>query len=332
MKMQFNYKEITTEDIKYLKIHGRTINDNGLFISWSNSGVELNFKGTRIEFNFDEYVSEQPVYVKSYTEKGEQRFGLFGSMPKVILEFDSEKRHNVKLLRISEGDALLVLKSIKIFGKNPEFLSAPEDKKLKIEFLGDSITAGYGVISAADQDKYYTYEQDSTKAYAYMTAQLLDADIRTIAYSGQGVYRNCAGDEGHQFKRIFDMAIRVKDGYDHSQWIPDVLVINCGTNDVPGGTDEETMYKEADFLLNKARNVYPDAKIIWTYGMMNEEFHPTFKKLVSDRNKKGDSNLYYLPLGIVTLEKNEIGAVGHPNANASKRVAKKLSEFINKIL
>lgn len=330
--MHFNYKEIKSDEIKYFKIHGRTINDGGLYISWSNSGIELNFKGRRLEFNFDNYESEQPVYVKAFTENGEQRFGLFCVMPKVILDFDSEKLHTIKLLRVSAGDTPLILKSIKIFGKNPEFKNPPADKKLKLEFLGDSITAGYGVLASEDQNTYYTYEEDSTSTYAYLTAQLLDADIRTEAYSGQGVYRNCGGEVGYQFKRIFDMAIRVVDGYDHSQWIPDVMILNCGTNDEPGGTDEDTMYKEADFLINKVRCVYPDAKIVWTYGMMNEKFHATFKKLVLDKNKRGDRNLYYLPVEKITSERNEKGAVGHPNVNASERVSKKLAKFIQKIL
>ena len=330
--MTFHYKEISADQREYLKVHGRTVCNQGLCISWSNGGVELNFVGKRLEFHFDTYESEQPVYVKAYTEIGEQRFGLYGITPKVILEFESEEKHTVKLLRISEGDVPLILKGIKAFGENPVFAEPPAEKKMRLEFLGDSITAGFGVVASADQDTYYTYEQDSTKAYAYMTAQLLDAEIRTEAISGQGVYRNCNGEAGVQFKRIFDMAIRTQDGYDHSQWIPDVMVLNCGTNDEPGGTDEETMYKEADFLLNKVRDAYPKTKIIWTYGLMNSKYHDTFTKLISDKNKNGDRNLYYLPLEQITLEQNEIGAIGHPNVNASERAAKKLAKFIEEIV
>ncbi len=330
--MRFDYKEITCDNREYLKIHGRTIYDSGLFLSWANSGVELNFKGSRIEFNFAPYQCVQPVYVRAFTKEYNQKFGLFGVMPKVILEFDHEEAHNVKLLRISSGDTPLVLESIKIFGNNPQILNPPEEKALKLEFLGDSITAGYGVVASKDQNTYYTYEEDSTKNYAYMTAQILDADIRTVAYSGQGVYRNCGGEEGYQMKRIFDMSIRVKDGYDHSLWTPDVAILNCGTNDVPGGTDFETMYKEAGILIDRVREVYPNAKIIWTYGMMNEEFHPAFEKLVSHKNSLGDKNVYYLPLEKITDERDEKGAVGHPNVNASQRVSEKLAEFISQIL
>ncbi len=330
--MFFNYKEISAEEKEYLKINGRTLYDGGLCISWSNSGVELNFIGNRIEFNFAEYVSQEPVYVRAFTENGEQRFGLLGAMPKVILEFDSEKMHTVKLLRASSGNVPLVLKSVKAFGENPQFLDPPKEKSLKLEFLGDSITAGFGVLASAEQNTHYTYEEDSTKAYAYLTAELLDAEIRTEAWSGQGVYRACTAVEGYTFRKIFDMALRERYGYDHSQWTPDVIVLNCGTNDVPGGTDEENMYKEADFLIDKVRGVYPCAKIVWTYGMMNTKFHDTLSGLIEDKNRRGDGNLYYLPLEIITLEKNEVGAIGHPNYNASLRVSKVLAEFIKGII
>ena len=61
--MYFNYKEISSNEVDFLKINGRTLYNDGLFISWCNSGVELNFVGNRIEFNFDKYISEEPVYV-----------------------------------------------------------------------------------------------------------------------------------------------------------------------------------------------------------------------------------------------------------------------------
>ena len=330
--MDFNYKEITASETELLKIHGRTLFEDKIYFSWSNSGVELNFEGRQIEFSFQEYVSEQPVYVKAFTEKGEQRFGLLGALPKVILEFETENVHSIKLLRVSEGNVPLVLESIKIMGTAPAFLPPPAEKKRRLEFLGDSITSGYGVLASADQDKYYTCEQDSTKTYAYLTAELLDAEIRTEAQSGQGVYRNCAGQEGNQFKRIFDMAIRVRDGYDHSLWVPDAMILHCGTNDVPGGTDEETMYKEAGFLIDKVRAVYPRAKIVWMYGMMNDKFHSTFEKLISDKNRNGDADLYYFPVEAITRAKNEFGAAWHPNVNASQRVSAALAKFLEALL
>ena len=330
--MNFNYVEKTTENVNFLKIHGRTLYDNGLFLSWSNSGVELKFKGNKIEFDFSEYTAEQPIYIKLYADDVVVRYGLPEKHTKAIYDFSSDKTHTVKLLRVSEGDVPLVLKSIRICGKAPEFLVPPHDKMLKLEFLGDSITAGWGVLANKDRNQYYTFEQDSTMTYAFLTAEYFNADIRTVCYSGQGVFKNCAGDTGYRFRRIFNMNTRVRDGFNHSDWTPDVMVLNCGTNDVPGGTTYDEMFKEGEALIDDVRKAYKDAKIVWVYGMMNDKFHDTFKKLVAKKNNEGDKNIYYLPLEKITAEKNEIGAVGHPNFNASVRVSNKLSKFILKIL
>ncbi len=331
--MHFQSEEISYKDVSFFNIHGRTLTDNiGLHFSWSNSGLELKFKGNRIEFHFEDYVCENPVYVKAFAKETTQRFCLCGTAPKVIYDFEKESTHTIKLLRISEDETPLVLKSIRIYGKSPKFLVPPPPKKFKIEFMGDSITCGFGVLAPKSQSEYSTYEQDSTKAYAYMTAELLNADIRTVAIGGQGVYRNCAQEVGFQFKRMFNMATRTKDGYDHSLWTPDIFVLNCGTNDEPGGTTEETMYEEGKYLLDIVRCAYPDAKIIWMYGMMNSKFTQILKKLISDQRKNGDKNMYFLPINDIYGYKDEVGGVGHPNVNASIRVSKKLSKFILDIL
>ena len=328
-----NSVEAKHTDTNLFKIHGRTVSEeNGLIISWSNSGIELKFKGQRAEFFFGEYtVTEQPVYVKAYFDGHSQRFCLAGKSPKVLLDFEKDGVHTVKILRVSEGEALF-FGGFKVYGKSPEILTPPADKKLKIEFMGDSITAGFGVLAPRSQNVYTTYEQDSTMAYAYMTAELLDADIRTEAISGQGVFRNCAKEKGHQFKSIFDMVMRVREGYDHSSWTPDVFVLNCGTNDVPGGTTNEIMYVEGSLLLDKIRNAYPKAEIIWTYGMMNGNFNDTLKFLIDAKRACGDKKMHYIYLKDIYSGTDEVGAIGHPNVNASVRVSKKLAGEIKKIL
>ena len=328
-----NSKKISYTDTNNYKIYGRTAtSENGLLISWSNSGVGIRFKGRRLEISFATYEAEQPVWIKAFFDGKTQRFGLSGSYLKIILDFETDAVHEAKFLRISEADQYLTFKHFTIYGKTPAVLPPPKDKKLKLEFMGDSITTGWGVLAEKSQTGFFTYEQDSTKSYAYLTAELLDADIRTVAMGGQGVYRTCGGQEGVQFKRMFDMVLRQREGYDHSAWTPDVMVLNCGSNDVPGGTTLEQMYDEGSFLLDKVRKAYPNAKIIWVYGMMNNYYVDTLKKLTNDKRRAGDKNIYFLPVDLIYPRNDEVGAVGHPNVNASIRVSKKLAKFIEKIL
>lgn len=331
--MYFNYIDISFTQTENFKIYGRTdVREAGLALPWSNSGIELRFKGNRAEFSFAPYECDPPVYVKAFFDGHAQRFCLNGKMPKVILELEKDGCHTVKLLRITEGGTPLCFTGVRIYGKAPEILTPPSEKKLKIEFLGDSITAGFGDMSAPGNEVFNTFEQDSTQTYAYKTAELLDADIRTVAISGEGVWRNCAAEEGKRFTNIFKMKTWQSLDYDHSSWQPDVMVLNCGTNDVPGKTTNEIMYREGSLLLDQIRLAYPNAKIVWVYGMMNGNFSDTLKKLVADKRKAGDKNMSYLYVKDIYSQKNEVGAIGHPNVNASVRVAKKLAKHIEGVL
>lgn len=326
-----NYCNIVFSDTNLYKIYGRTLtDDNALNLSWSNSGIEFKFQGERAIVFFTDYICDKPVFVKVFIDGRPQKFGLCGNCPTIVIECEKDAVHTVKLLRISEGDIYLGFKGVTIYGKAPEFKAPSAEKKFKLEFLGDSITTGWGVCATGEQDAFNTYEQDSTKSYAYMTAELLDAEIRSEAIGGQGIWRNCAKAEGVQFKHMFDMSVRGVENYDHSTWTPDVMILHCGTNDEPGGTTEEEMIREANILLDKVRDVYPDCKIIWMYGMLNSKFKATLKELIDER-RRTDKNVYFLPLDLVSRAKNEVGAVGHPNVNASVKVSKKLSKFIIKI-
>ena len=327
-----SFSEFTAQDFEHFRIIGRTgAHEAGLPLSWSNSGMEFRFRGSRAELHFAAYESDQPVYVKAFTDKTAQRFGLDGKSPKLLFDFEKDGVHTVRILRISEGNVPLVFEKARVYGKAPALLAPPKEKPFKIEFMGDSITAGFGITAPREQNVYTTYEQDSTQTYAYLTAEKLDAELRTECISGQGVWHSCGTEVGIRFTEIFDMALRGVPGYDHASWQPDVMVLNCGTNDVPGGTTPEIMYREAGLLLDKVRAAYPDAQIIWLYGMMNAKFSDTFKTLIRDRRKTGDRKLHYLYVPDIYGKKDEVGAIGHPNVNASVRVAGKLAGYIQKL-
>ena len=331
MTFYSNYKESSFAETNSYRVLGRSeTSETGLLLPWSNSGIEFSFRGNRAEIRFADYAGAAPVYVKVFTDKREMRCGLYGLADKLLVDFDRDAVHTVKVLRISEGAVPLVFRNVRVYGKTPEFLLPPAEKPFKLEFLGDSITAGFGDMASADKNEYDTYEQDSTETYAYHTAKHLDAEIRTVCMSGQGVWHSCGDQVGVRFEEMFDMVTWGKTGYDHTLWQPDVMVLNCGTNDVPGGTTEEIMYREGGKLLDKIRRAYPNAVIIWTYGMMNGKFKKVLQKLIDDR-RPNDENLYFLPVDDIYGKKNEVGAVGHPNVNASVRVSRKLAAFIRKI-
>lgn len=104
--------------------------------------------------------------------------------------------------------------------------TAPAQKELFIEFVGDSICCGWGIIGNHDG----SYEsQDGSLAYPYLLLEKLDADYSVMALSGRGVVHG--GDfcleEAYKYPSIWrDSTIE----HDFERQA-DIVVLNIGTND-----------------------------------------------------------------------------------------------------
>ena len=55
-----------------------------------------------------------------------------------------------------------------------------EDKALKLEFIGDSITSGEGTFGARQEEDWIPMFFSSLRDYAYLTAKELDAEYRVF--------------------------------------------------------------------------------------------------------------------------------------------------------
>lgn len=153
-------------------------------------------------------------------------------------------------------------------------LKEAEPAAHSIEFLGDSITVGFGLYdeSSTMSGSYYSY--------ANVAADLLGADHYTI---GNGAWRfgENTGAEGDNryLGYIYEKNSMNLDlgAYDFA-WQPEVIVINLGTNDanqytlVDNGGEQDQAVFTADMaaLLNMVRTHNPNAKIFWIYGAMED--------------------------------------------------------------
>lgn len=330
--MNFNTKAMNVVKNENFKLLGRPYYiDNVPAFTWSNSGIEFCGRFDRITVFFGENTSEQPVMFKTYVDNYEVKTSVSGKGVTAVIENLRDKVHNVKILRISEGSNCISIDKIQIYGKNPEFMTPPEKKRLKLEFLGDSITAGYGVIADGEKMEYTTYEQDSTKTYAYLTAEKLDAEIRTICISGEGICHSCGDFVGSPFISFFNRTTRSAEGCINDDYVPDVFVVNGGTNDKRSHVTSDEFIEGVITLLKEIRSKYPETPIIWMYGMMVHVFDDELKEAVEIFNKEY-GNAYCLIVKSVNDYKNQKGTYGHPNVNASLRCSRILTKKIKEIL
>lgn len=174
-----------------------------------------------------------------------------------------------------------------------ELMPTPRPLSRQIEFIGDSMTNGYG-INAANGDPVCSATgsqsgalENSDKAFAAVTANLFNADFRLIASSGRGVFRNggTTSDTRPTVRNLFGGQLHsyadsgtVTADYDPNGWAPQVVVINLGTNDFARRRDsvnnasaipDETAFRAAYAgLITDVVAKYPNAHIIPCIGPM----------------------------------------------------------------
>jgi len=179
--------------------------------------------------------------------------------------------HTVELYRrteASEGES-----EIRGFDFGGGTLLAPPPVTRRLEFIGDSITCGYGNEGADATCKFMRETENHYLTYAALTARELKAELSTVAWSGKGVVCNWGDDAAsctNPFPIYYDRILpnRADSAWDYSRFQPDAVVINLGTNDLSTESDPDEATFEAAYkaLLQRVRKNYPSAHILCTNG------------------------------------------------------------------
>lgn len=306
--------------------HGRVCwTSSSLQLSWTNAGCSFRFQGTGADIALLPFQEEfpQPIYmnleVDGITLCVVPLFSGESTPQHLIVHGLPDQTHRLRIRRCTEAQdhPPVCLASVTLSGEDPQLLPPPAPSPRRMEFLGDSITCGYGSIGTPDTHTYLTSQQDSTRTYAALTAAYFGADDRYICMSGQGVVRNCNGEIGTPLPRFFHYAtLQNTAPYPLGSWQPDVVVVNIGTNDVGGGVEPDTFRQEARAFLADLREAYPEALVIWTYGLLNTQFMAACRGAVESM---ADPRMTFLPMEPISA--HEIGGNGHPNLLAHRRAA-----------
>jgi lysophospholipase L1-like esterase len=130
----------------------------------------------------------------------------------------------------------------------------------RIEFIGDSITCGYG-NEAANQNEHFTPRtENAALAWGAVAARQLKADLAVEAWSGIWLM-----DNGHDLPmpKRWGRTLPMEDGstWAFTSWIPDAVVINLGTNDGNKPIEEAAWAAAYHAFIATIRLHYPKAHI-----------------------------------------------------------------------
>ncbi len=329
----------------YVRALGRTAFDGQRrLLSHSGSGVEFYCRSEYAKIVLspaeDKYILSNKLPRIAIFVDGKQVEDILLSGRTSITVSTAEWGSTVRIIKLSEGMySAAAVDEISVFSKRD---IVPTDKKeLSIEFIGDSMTCGYG-IDAGESGSFSTATENFTKTYAYLTAERLDADCSAVCYSGYGVYSGFTGNGRRNAEALvplhYEKSLHYTEDYlwDFGAADNDIVVINLGTNDASfclGNSFRKLSFAQAytDFL-GVVREKNPDAYILCVLGDMNNSLFPAIEKAVEDfRLITGDMKVSAFTVDF-KMGENPIVIDGHPGAESNETAAESLAAEIRRIL
>lgn len=348
-KVDLKKYTMTAENVKLL---GRThMRDEILWCGYSASGVEFTVEGTTCVVNIkaDNTTSMTGHQARiAILVNGERVVDtLMDEAEKSFTVVSSEEATTavVRVVKLSEAsDSIIGITSVETDGT----LTPTEAKARKIEFIGDSITCGYGVDGTL-QDTYATDIEDVTKTYAYLAAELLDADYSLVSQSGYGIISGYTGTGNINANQIIPKYYTTALGnslgkvngkiqtkyveWDFQSFVPDTVVINLGTNDNSYCGNDQTRRDEfaAGYVefLKVVREKNPDAEIVCSLGIMGAELYTTIEAAVATyTTETGDTNIRTFRFDTQNQAVDGISVDWHPSAATHEKAANKLADAL----
>ena len=216
---------------------------------------------------------------------------------------------------------------------------APDTPKYTIEFIGDSITSGFGnmvIDGGGEGANFSTHTQDGTMTYATIAARATNASATVLSRSG--ICYLTGSDRDSMYPYYIQTAALPGKSADTGYWsfeenTVDVVVINLGTNDtgarINGQAVSYEQYKEhAVAFLQLVRANNPKATIIWAYGMITESRGDAIAAAVNELANAGDYDVYYCALPTMDRATEGVGVHGHPDALSHLISAVTLADFL----
>ncbi|RYG16563.1 MAG: acetyl xylan esterase, partial [Chitinophagaceae bacterium] len=267
-------------------------------------------------------VDHQPAYRIQLKNK-ENRLTLAEGLPK--------GDHTVVICKNTEFENGY----IEIVGFSCEKLLAPPVKqKRKMEFIGDSITCGFGAdereIKCGTKGGQWYDQHNAYLAYGPTTARSLNAQYHLSSVSGIGLIHSCC-DKKILMPQVFDKINMAKNElmWDFGRYQPDVVTVCLGQND---GVQDSAQFCGAYVNFAKTlRGYYPKAKLVFlTSPMADKTLKSALVKYITAVKETlrlaGEKNIG----SYIFSKQSTKGCGSHPSLTEQKEIASELTAYLKK--
>lgn len=292
--------------------------------SWSGTTFRTRVSGASLSVSlggvadviFEIEIDGQPAGTFT-TWGGDQKYDVASGLP--------AGEHNVVLVRRNEG----FFGAVEFLGFEPgagaSLVETPWPHAHRIELIGDSLTAGYGI--EGDDPCTFSGETESFYGtYGAVAARRLNAAVHGIAFSGRGVYQNYGGWTSEPMPALWrrTLADDPSTEWDFSKYAPDVVVVNLGTNDFSAPIAESDFVGAYADLLAAVRTVHPGAAI---FCVTWESWGPTHEAWVKKAmTMTGGAKLRHLRFSVDPAD--GFGCDGHTNLTMNAKLGAVLTQAL----
>ncbi|MBR3969175.1 MAG: hypothetical protein IKJ93_06270 [Clostridia bacterium] len=324
------YKLNDAEVLKNIKLNGRCEKtSDGISLGMSASAIEFNTDSTSLfveadcapDVFYSVVVDDKLVQKREVTTKGTNYIFIRGL---------AVGEHNIKIIRDCEGrtDKYFTVKSLQLDGGN--LLPKDADKTL-IEFLGDSLTSGYGnLVLDGTLDPQELKNQSAMLAYPYLVADKLGLDYRIVSQNGIALDKRDGYVAFPEYYNTENYHLDKTKKYASSNpQDVDIVVVNIGANDMGAGLYDtkniesvrayEKKYAELITTIGYRKN----AKIIFVSGVWYKDPAIADGGVAKELKLRGYNNVYALQF----VTPYQSGGGGHPSKKEHVEIADKIIKF-----
>ena len=322
--------------------------------AWNYPGVQIiaAFEGTSLRMMakprsgyFMAQIDEAEPFKVAFRGERDSVVSLATALP--------DSRHTVRLMYIIEGYEMYPEFWGFLLDEGRSLAEPPALPSRKIEFVGNSITCGYG-NEGYDKFEHFEYETENHYySYASITARSLGAQHWVVARSGIGAYRNYNGPKtgnpesnmpvqyeytGYALHPGFRQeATFLSEKWNFSRYQPDVVCVNLGTNDLSTNNYDLTLLKQGyQKLYQMVREHNPQAKIVLLTGSMlynqeQREAQQLLNEVMNEARQAGDKEVFRFDMTQIMSDEG-YGNDWHPNIRQDEKMASELTPFLRELM
>jgi len=246
--------------------------------------------------------------------------------------------HTAEVVRITECQfGLMHFKGFQL-NEGAKVLEWKQKNNRKIEFIGDSITCGYGIEANDPEMHFDAATENFCLNYSGLTARSLDADYLVVSRSGIGMFRNYDGPYNGSKDTMpeiypYQYYLNYTKKWDFSKYTPDLVCINLGTNDFStDGVNKDRYVTAYAKFAGEVLNRYPSAKLVLLQGPMDNspELKKALHRVLNKLQERFPQRVTYFELS--AQGELGFGADYHPNIKQSLKNAGELTNYLSKLM